>query len=54
VLALIPDLARWTPNEKNQLTKIIRAKSANNEMPYLRQTQRHPRLRAELLRLGSE
>jgi hypothetical protein len=54
VLALIPDLARWTPNEKNQLTKIIRAKSANDEMPYLRQTQRHPRLRAELLRLGSE
>jgi hypothetical protein len=54
VLALLPDLARWTPDEKNQLVKIIRAKSANSEMPYLRQTQRHPRLRAELLRLGSQ
>jgi hypothetical protein len=53
VLALIPDLPRWTPHEKHQLVKIIRAKSAPNEMPYLRQTQRHPRLRSELLRLGS-
>lgn len=54
VLALIPDLARWTPLEKNQLIKIIRAKSAASEMPYLRQTQRHPRFRTELLRLGSQ
>jgi hypothetical protein len=53
VLALIPNLTRWTPAEKHQLIKIIRAKSAPNEMPYLRQTQRHPRLRSELLRLGS-
>jgi len=54
VLALIPNLSSGTPAEKNQLIKIIRAKSAPNEMPYLRQTQRHPRLRAELLRLGSK
>jgi hypothetical protein len=53
VLALIPGLARWTPNEKRQVIKIIRAKSALNEMSYLRQTQHHPRLRDELLRLGS-
>ncbi len=53
VLALIPDLPRWTPEEKHQLIKIIRAKSAPNEMPYLRQTQHHPRLRSVLLRLGS-
>jgi hypothetical protein len=53
ILALIPDLARWTPNEKIQLTKIIRAKSSPNEMTYLHQTQRHTRLRAELLRFGS-
>jgi hypothetical protein len=54
VLALIPGLARWTPEEKRQLVKIIRAKSARSEMPYLRQTQHHPRLRAELLRIGSQ
>jgi hypothetical protein len=53
VLALIPNLARWTPQEKRNLIKIIRSKSAPNEMPYLRQTQRHSRLRDELLRLGS-
>jgi hypothetical protein len=53
VLALVPDLARWTHQEKHQLVKIIRAKSAANEMTYLRQTQNHPRLRSELLRLGS-
>jgi hypothetical protein len=53
VLALIPDLAHWTSVEKLQLVKIIRAKSAANEMPYFRQTQRHPSLREALLHLGS-
>ena len=53
VLALIPGLTRWSPDDKQQLVKIIRAKSAPNEMTYLRQTQRHPRLRDELLRAGS-
>jgi hypothetical protein len=54
VLALIPDLARWTPDEKRQLVKILRAKSAPNEMSYIHQTQHHPRLRDALLRLGSQ
>jgi hypothetical protein len=54
VLALIPDLPHWTSAEKNQLVKIIRAKSAASEMPYLRQTQHHPRLREALLRLGAQ
>ncbi|MGB7863829.1 MAG: hypothetical protein WCF74_10610, partial [Candidatus Sulfotelmatobacter sp.] len=53
ILALIPNLTRWTPDEKSQLIKIIRAKSAPNEMTYLHHTQHHARLRAELLRLGS-
>jgi hypothetical protein len=53
VLAQIPNLPRWTPEEKGQLIKIIRAKSASTEIPYLRKTQHHPRLRSELLRLGS-
>ena len=54
VLSLIPDLARWSPDEKQQLVRIIRAKSAPSEMPYLRQTQHHPLLREQLLRLGSQ
>jgi hypothetical protein len=53
ILAQIPDLARWSPQEKHKLVKMIHAKSAPNEKPYLRQTQRQPRLRRELLRLGS-
>jgi hypothetical protein len=53
VLAQIPNLSRWTTEEKHQLAKIIHAKSAPTEMPYLRQTQNHPRLRESLLRLGS-
>jgi hypothetical protein len=53
VLAFVPGLSSWSRTEKNQLVKIMRAKSALNEMTYLHRTQRHPRLRAELLRLGS-
>jgi hypothetical protein len=53
VLPLIPDLPRWSLEEKRQLIKIIRAKSAINEMLYLRLTQRHARLRSAILRLGS-
>jgi hypothetical protein len=53
VLTQIPNLTNWTPKERHQLIKIIRAKSAPTEMPYLHQTQHHPRLRSELLRLGS-
>ena len=54
VLALVPDLASWRPEDKRQVVDIIRSKSGNNEMRYLRQTQKHARLRAELVRLGSK
>ncbi|MGA9977433.1 MAG: hypothetical protein WBQ08_02165 [Candidatus Sulfotelmatobacter sp.] len=53
VLALIPDLRRWSRQEKHDVGQIIRAQAAPDEMRYLRLTQQHPRLRAELLRLGS-
>jgi hypothetical protein len=54
ILTQIPNLSRWTPEEKRKLIKIIQAKSTPNEMPYLHQTQNHSRLRMELLRLGSK
>jgi hypothetical protein len=54
VLALIPSLRRWTPQEKRDAVKVIRAQAGRNEMSYLRLTQRHPRLREELLRRGSK
>ena len=54
VLALIPDLGRWTAKEKADLVRIVRAKASGDEMRYLWLTQRHPRLRGALLRLGSK
>ncbi|HSB69709.1 MAG TPA: hypothetical protein VLT62_10285 [Candidatus Methylomirabilis sp.] len=53
VLALIPDLGRWEEDEKALLLRIIRAKLGPEELRYVRQLQRHPRLRTAILRLGS-
>lgn len=52
VLALM-DLDHWNSEERHALVEIIRSQSAGNEMEYWQRTQRHPRLRRELLRLGS-
>ena len=54
VLALIPNLSRWSRQEKQAPIQIIRAQAGPHEMQYLRLTQQHPRLREELLRLGSK
>jgi hypothetical protein len=53
LLSLIPDLARWTPEEKLAAAKILQAKQRASEARYLRMMQRHPRLRAAFLALGS-
>jgi len=53
VLSLVPSLALWSEKEKRALLRVIRAKSAANEMLYLRLSQKHPRLRQALLKLGS-
>jgi len=53
VLALIPSLRRWATQERRDAVQIIRAQAGPNEMRYLRLTQQHPRLREELLQLGS-
>ncbi|MGH9651347.1 MAG: hypothetical protein ACRD3I_12865, partial [Terriglobales bacterium] len=52
-LALVPDLARWSPEEKRSLVRIIRAKMARDELRYMRLLQGHTRLRDAMLRLGS-
>ncbi len=52
-LALVPGLKRWSIEEKREVAEIVRAKASTNEMRYLRLTQKHQRLRQELLRLGS-
>jgi hypothetical protein len=53
VLSLVPGLPLWSENAKHCLLRIILAKSAANEMLYLRLSQKHPRLRQALLKLGS-
>ena len=52
ILKLIPDLARWTEPERLLFTQILRAKEESDEARYLRLMQRHPRLRAAMLRAG--
>lgn len=53
VLALIPDLARWTGEEKAGLVEIIRAKMNRHETGYARLLQKHERLRDAVIKLGS-
>ena len=53
VLSLVPDLAHWTPQERTAAAKILQAKETGSEARYLRLMQRHPRLRAAFLALGS-
>lgn len=53
VLSLLPDLARWTPAEKRDLLRVVRAKAGPDELTYARLLRRHTRLRHSLLTLGS-
>jgi hypothetical protein len=53
VLALIPDLSRWTEAEKRGVSRIIRAKMSADESKYLLLLQRHSRLRDAIRALGS-
>jgi hypothetical protein len=53
LLGLVPELERWTPEEKACAAQILRAKESGSEARYLRLMQRHRRLRAALLRIGS-
>ena len=52
-LVLIADLNNWSNGEKDQLTKVIRAKAGADESTYLRAMQNYPRLREQFIKLGS-
>jgi len=52
-LSLVEDVDRWSDVEKQALVKIIRAKAGMDEAGYLKQMQKHSRLRRGLLELGS-
>jgi hypothetical protein len=53
VLALVPDLARWTAAEKRDALSVIRAKAGADELRYLRVLCRHARLRRAIIALGT-
>jgi hypothetical protein len=53
VLGLVPDLARWSAEEKAALRAIIAAKAGRSELRYMQLLQKHTRLRAAILKLGS-
>lgn len=53
VLALIPDLERWSVDERNLLERIVKAKTGAEETAYLKMMQRHRRLRDAIIKLGS-
>ncbi len=52
-MAMIPNLDRWDPAQKELAVEIIRAKAGNDEARYLKLMQKHPALRRALIRLGS-
>lgn len=53
VLSLIPNLSRWTVDEKRAVVRLVRAKAWAGESRYLSLLQQHRRLRDEIIRLGS-
>ncbi len=53
VLSLIPNVNRWTTEEKRDLARIVRAKFAREEVTYLKLMQKHEKLRRALIKLGS-
>lgn len=53
VLSLVPDVSRWSSDEKDALREIISAKVGRAEQRYQSLLQKHARLRAAILKLGS-
>lgn len=52
-LSLVPDLPRWSSDDKDALREIITAKAGWTEQRYIRLLQKNARLRAAILKLGS-
>jgi hypothetical protein len=53
LLAMIPEIEKWSASEKELATRIIRAKGGADEAVYLKLMQKHTKLRDALVRLGS-
>jgi hypothetical protein len=52
-LKSLVDWDSWTADEKQKLERVIDAKSAGEEITYLKLMRQHKRLRAEIIKLGS-
>jgi hypothetical protein len=52
VLDALPDLARWSREEKRGAAEVLKAKAGKDETRYLRLMRRHERMREAFLRLG--
>jgi hypothetical protein len=52
VLEMIPERAGWTVEERRAASRILQSKYASEESRYLKEMQRHPGLRAAILRAG--
>jgi hypothetical protein len=52
-LSLVADLRQWSDAEKLALAKVIHAKAGLDESTYLKQMQKHARLRQTIIDLGS-
>ncbi len=53
MLALIPNLSRWSKEDKRAIAHIIRAKAGEEEYKYVRLLQTHSKLHDEVIRIGS-
>ena len=53
VLAMLPDLSRWSKEEKSAIKQIVRAKTGTDELRYLKLLQRNQKLRDGLRAIGS-
>jgi hypothetical protein len=53
VRSLVPDLPRWSSDDKDALRAIIAAKVGRSELRCMRLLQKHALLRAAILKLGS-
>lgn len=53
VLAMIPDLSRWSQEEKSAVKQIVRAKTGTDELRYVKLLQRNQKLRDGLRAIGS-
>lgn len=53
VLAMIPDLSRWSKEEKSAVKQIVQAKTGTDELRYVKLLQRNQKLRDGLRAIGS-